>query len=211
VIRVLIVDDHPIFRRGLAGLIAGSDDLQVVGEVDDGLKALRLADEVAWDVAVLDISLPRLNGIEVLRRLMVAHPERKILMLSQFPESEFAARVAREGAAGFISKSGPPELVVDAIRSVAAGRPLLPSPPPRIAGALGDGSLPARMPHETLTPREYQVFTLVASGRGVTEVAAELNVAASTVSNHLFNIKEKLGVTTVGAIVAYAHRVGLIE
>ncbi|MFT3771059.1 MAG: response regulator transcription factor [Minicystis sp.] len=207
-IRVLIVDDHPIFRQGLAALIAGSPDMTVVAEEDDGLRALRVAKDVAWDVALLDVSMPRLNGIEVLRRLAKEFPARKILMLSQFPESQFAARVVREGAAGYLSKSGPPELVVEAIRRVAAGKSIAPP------AARADGAEPApkaRLPHETLSPREYQVFTLIASGRSVTETAAELNVATSTVSNHLVQVKAKLDAPTLGAIVAYAHRVGLVE
>lgn len=207
-IRVLIVDDHPIFRRGLADLVASTEHMVVAGEVDDGLRALRVASEVAWDVAVLDVSMPRLNGVELLRRLAAAYPQRKILMLSQFPESQFAARVVREGAAGYLSKSGDPELVLEAIRRLAAGRPM-PAPPPTADPLPGEArEVP---PHETLTPREYQVFTLIACGRSVSEAAAELNVTASTVSNHLLHIKEKLAAPTLGAIVAYAHRVGLIE
>lgn len=202
-IRVLIVDDHPIFRRGLASLLSGADGITVVAEADDGIAALRVAQEVPWDVALLDVSMPTLNGIEVLRRLTRSFPTRKILMLSQFPEDQFAVRVKREGAAGYISKSDPPELLLEAVRRVAAGLP--PSSDAR-ERSRPDG----RMPHERLTPREHQVFTLVARGRGVTEVAAELNVAVSTVSNHVMNIKEKLGASTLGAIVAYAHRVGLI-
>jgi DNA-binding NarL/FixJ family response regulator len=208
-IRVLLADDHPIFRKGVSHLIAASDGMEVVAEVNDGLAALRVAEEVQWDVALLDISMPQLNGIEVLRRLARSFPQRKILMLSQFPEDQFAARVVNEGGAGYIPKSGPPERLIDAIRLVAVGRPLpLTSPVATTRPAPAGHS---SVPHDALTAREHQVFLLVARGRGVTEVAAELNVASSTVSNHLANIKEKLGVGTVGAIVAYAHRVGLVE
>jgi two-component system invasion response regulator UvrY len=208
VIRVLIADEQPIFRRGLAGMIEGAHDMTVVAEADDGIRALNAAKEVSWDVALLDVSMPRLNGLEVLRRLTKELPTRKILVLSRFPESQFAARAAREGAAGYLSKSRSPEIVMDAIRRVASGRPL-PPPAPR-----ADALEPApkdRMPHETLSPRGYQVFTLIASGRSVSEAAAELDVATSTVSNHLVHVKAKLGTPTIGAIVAYAHRVGLVE
>ena len=207
-IRVIIVDDHPIFRRGLADLIATAGDMKVAAEVDDGLRALRIASDVAWDVALLDVSMPRMNGIEVLRRLVKAFPERKILMLSQFPEDQFAARVVQAGAAGYVSKSGPPEQLLDAIRRVAAGHPMSPG---SASAHVVTVTTRTAQPHETLTPREYQVFTLIAAGRSVTEAAAELDVAASTVSNHLGNIKGKLGVSTLGAIVAYAHRVGLVD
>lgn len=198
-IRVLIVDDHPIFRRGVAGLIAATEGMCVAAEADDGIQAMRLAKEVEWDVALLDVSMPTLNGVEVLRRLVKIFPERRILMLSQFPEDQFAARVTREGAAGYVAKSAPPEQLLDAIRGLRSKRR---SP----AAAERE-----RMPHERLTPREYQVFTLIAGGRTVTEAAAEINVAVSTVSNHLLNIKEKLGAPSIGAVVAYAHRMGLIE
>jgi DNA-binding NarL/FixJ family response regulator len=206
-IRVLVVDDHPIFRRGLAALLEGAGDIAVVAEADDGIRALRVAAEVTWDVALLDVSMPRLNGIEVLRRLRDAYPERRVLVLSQFPEDQFRVRVIRDGAAGYIAKSAPPEELLDAIRRVASGRPLAEPPTPVLAPNPSADALP----HERLTPREYQVFTLIACGRTVTDIAAELNVATSTVSNHLWNIKDKLGVTTTGAIVSYAHRVGLVE
>ncbi|MFO0624978.1 MAG: response regulator transcription factor [Polyangiales bacterium] len=205
-IRLLVIDDHPIFRGGVVGLIASADDMQVVAEADDGIRALRVANEVVWDVALLDVSLPRLGGIEVLRRLTRAFPERKVLMLSQYPEDQFAVRVMREGASGYIAKTGPPDLLLEAIRRVAVGRELRSAGSSTAVKKVGGA---AAMPHETLTPREHQVFMLIASGRSVTEVAAELNVAASTVSNHLLHIKEKLQANTLGAIVAYAHRVGL--
>lgn len=197
-IRVLIADDHPIFRRGVVGLIEGTEGMRVVAEADDGIAAMRLAKELEWDVALIDVSMPTLNGVEVLRRLVKAYPARRVLILSQFPEDQFAARVMREGAAGYIAKSAPPEQLLDAIR----GRG-----PTRAAAQVKRDPLP----HERLTPREYQVFTLIAGGRTVTEAAAEINVAVSTVSNHLLNIKEKLNAPSVGAVVAYAHRMGLIE
>ena len=202
-IRVLLADDHPIFRDGLAALIAASDDMVVVATVEDGLRALRVAEELPWDVAVLDVSMPRLGGIEVLRRLVRSFPERKVVMLSQFPENQFATRLIREGAAAYVPKSARPQLLLEAIRAAAAGR----RPAPIAAAAAA--SPPA--PHETLTPREHQVFTLIASGRGVMEIASELDLAQSTVSNHLAQIKDKLGASTVGEVVAYAHRVGLVE
>ena len=207
-IRVFIADDHPIFAQGLAGFVSAMPDMEVVAIAEDGHRALQLADETEWDVAVLDISMPRFNGLEVLRRLVKSFPERKVLLLSQFPESQFGARALREGAAGYVSKSDPPEHAVEAIRCVAAGRRMPLSP-----ASHDDTNRPpeSRLPHETLTPREYQVFTLVAGGRGVTEVAVELDVAPSTVSNHLLHIKEKLGAATIGGIVSYAHRMGLVE
>lgn len=204
-IRVLIADDHPIFRSGLASLLRSTDDMTVAGEVEDGLRALRVAEEVTWDVAVIDVSMPRLGGIEVLRRLVKAFPQRRVVMLSQFPENQFASRLLREGAAAYVPKSARPELLLDAIRDAVVRR----RPPVASAATAAAPSPPA--PHDTLTAREYQVFTLIASGRGVTEVAVELNLAQSTISNHLWHIKDKLGATTLGEIVAYAHRAGLAE
>lgn len=207
-IRVIIADDHPIFARGLAGFVSAMPDMEVVAIAEDGHRALQLADETAWDVAVLDVSMPRFNGLEVLRRLVKSFPERKVLLLSQFPESQFGARAVREGAAGYVSKSDPPEHAVEAIRCVASGRPM---PASLSLQDVRQRASEPQLPHETLTPREYQVFTLIAGGRGVTEVAVELDVAASTVSNHLLHIKEKLGAATIGGIVSYAHRMGLVE
>jgi DNA-binding NarL/FixJ family response regulator len=205
-IRVFVVDDHPIFRRGLVELISDAPDMTVVAEVDDGLRAVQVAKDLAWDVALVDVSMPRMNGVEVLRRLRQQLPERKVLMLSQFPEAQFTARVMREGAQGYLSKSGPPERVIEAIRKVAAGRPFPRACP---AGGDADAAPSDRLPHEALSPREYQVFTLIAGGRSVTEAAAELNVAVSTVSNHLVQVKAKLSAANLGGVVAYAHRVGL--
>lgn len=206
-IAVLIVDDHPIFRRGLSSLIAGTPGLEVAAEADDGIAALRLAEEISWDVALVDVSMPRLNGLEVLRRLKRRFADRPVLMLSQFPEDQFAARVLREGAAGYVAKSAPPEELLEAIRSAGASSDAF----SRRVSPTARRTEEELLPHERLTPREYQVFTLVVCGRSPTDIAAELNMAPSTVSNHLAHIKDKLAVTTVGAIVAYAHRVGLAE
>lgn len=198
-IRVLVVDDHPLFRRGVVTLV-GESGLVVAAEADDGLVALRLAGSVAWDVAVIDVSLPRLSGPELLKRLREQYPERKVVVLSQYPAEQMAERLRREGAAAYVWKAGPPEDLITAIRAAAAGGQWPPGPV---------GEAPAQLPHDRLSAREYQIFTLVHQGRTVSEVAAELNLAMPTVSTHLKRIREKLGARTVAEITAYAHRAGL--
>lgn len=171
-IRVLLVDDHPIFRLGLAHYLDGSGRIQVVGQADDGLSGLRVAGETTWDVAIVDLSLKAMGGLELIRRLRERFPERPIVVLSQFP-AVYEGSVLRAGAAAFVSKSSDPELLVEVVTDV-----------------FERGSAPARSvpqatelwPHETLTRREHQVFMCVVAGRSTIETAAELDISASTVS-----------------------------
>ncbi|MEZ4301264.1 MAG: response regulator transcription factor, partial [Polyangiaceae bacterium] len=175
-IRVLLIDDHPMFRLGVAHYLDGTGTITVVGQADDGITGATLAASVSWDVAVIDLSLPRRGGIELLRRLVQDYPTRSAVVLSHFPEDPFAARVRREGASAFVSKTRPPDDLVKAIE--AAVRTRLPGslpPPPQAPSA-------DKLPHEQLSPREYQVFTSLLLGRSTVQIAAELNIAASTVS-----------------------------
>lgn len=197
--RVAIADDHGIVRQGLASLVRASSDLTLVAEAMDGWQALALLDAHVVDVLVLDINLPRLSGIEVFQRAQAQHPTVRVLFLSLQPEDHHAARLVRDGAAGYLSKDRAPEEVLTAIRTIAAGGRVIP-PEPAIAKA----------PHEQLSAREHQVFMLLVHGRGVTDIAAELGLSVSTISTYVGKIREKLGVPNVGAIVAYAHRAGLV-
>lgn len=203
-IRVFVADDHPIVRHGVIALLRATEGLEVVGEADDGLRLMNDAALASAAVLVLDLSLPRLSGTEVLRRLRVERPDLAIVVLSCHPEDQFAHRALRDGAAFYVSKERPPAELVSAIRDAAAGRRASPERP----GSLGR---PARQGHEKLSRREHQVMLLLVSGRSVAEIAAELDLQSCTVSNHLARVREKLGVQTVPELVKYAYASGMIS
>ena len=208
-IRVVLADDHAIVLGGLQRLLAETGDIEVAGVAADGRQALKLClgAELAWDVLVLDLSLPRVGGLEVLRRVREQRPDALVVVLSMYPEDQYAQQLRRDGAAAYVSKSRPPEALVDAIRAVAAhGRWAPPAAPTQ-----GPGEAAGALPHRSLSLRELQVFNLVFEGQSVTDIAAQLDLHASTVSNHLRAIKTKLNVNSVAEIVRYAHRVGLID
>ena len=207
-IRVFITDDHAIVRHGLRQLIGETDDMTVVGEASDGGEMLRAAETGAWDVLVLDMTLPRMSGIEALRRLHAQRPKLAVVILSMHQEDQYAVRMMREGASAYLSKDRPGEEVLAAIRKVARGGTYVTD---TVAEHALRAAAPAQQPHEALTAREYQVFTLILQGKTGTEVAAELDLTAGTVSGHLHNVKAKLGARSVADVVSYAHRMGLIS
>lgn len=204
-IRIILADDHAIVRGGLRKLLAESGDFDVVGEAADGRQALQLAlnPRVAWDVLVLDLSLPRVGGIEVLRRVREARPDARVVVLSMYPEEQYATQMARAGAAAYVSKSMAPETLLDALRTVAATGSWR-------NAAEADAGAGDALPHRSLSSRELQVFNLIIEGHAVTDIAAQLDLHASTVSTHMRAIKTKLDAPTVADIVRYAHRVGII-
>jgi|JI10StandDraft_1071094.scaffolds.fasta_scaffold16520_2 DNA-binding NarL/FixJ family response regulator len=216
-IRVFLADDHALVRLGLRQLLEREADVTVVGEADDGRRVLLAEGKDGWDVLVLDVSLPKVGGIEVLRRLRAEHPRLKVVMLSMYPEDQYAERMVAQGAAAYLSKDRRPEEVLAAIRAVHAGRPWTGGVSPALPRLGPDGRLPlpgaaadGRPPHARLSAREYQVFTLLFQGSTVSEIAAELDLRASTVSNHVAKIKDKLAVHSIAEIVGYAHRAGLV-
>jgi DNA-binding NarL/FixJ family response regulator len=204
-VNILLVDDHPIFRLGVARFLSGVPGMRVVGEADDGIRALNLASSVAWDILVLDISLPTLGGLEVLRRLRETGATGKVVVMSHYPVEPYAARAIAEGASAYVPKGSDPAGLVAAIDAAMRGLLWVDG---KIERAPERG---ARLPHEDLTPREYQVLLSLVHGRSNTETAAELDISASTVSNHVARIKEKLNVATRAGIITYAHRAGLTE
>lgn len=209
-IRVFLADDHAVVLAGLRQLISATDDMRVVGTASDGRQVLLEAEAGGeWDVLVLDLSLPRVSGMEVLRRLRSLRPSLPIVILSMYPEDQYAIRLMREGASAYLSKERPPEDLLAAVRRVAAGGTYLTaSQAAQIVSARQEAERP---PHARLSAREHQVFVLIINGRVVSEIAAELNLSLSTVSTHLARIREKLGVRSVADIVSYAHRAGLIS
>lgn len=210
-IRVFLADDHEIVLGGLQRLIAESGDLEVVGTATDGRQALQrtLRDDFAWDVLVLDLSLPRVAGAEVLRRVKAQRPGAKVIVLSMYPEEQYAPHLLASGADAYVSKSSAPERLLEAIRAVASGaRWTSAGVAKRLQEQRPDE--PA-LPHRRLSSREHQVFALIIEGHSVTDIAAQLDLHASTVSNHLRAIKTALDVNTVADVVRYAVRVGLID
>jgi DNA-binding NarL/FixJ family response regulator len=179
----------------------------VAGTAADGRAALLAPALDTCDVLLLDLSLPRVSGAEVLRQIHARRPHLPIVILSMYPEDQYALHLMREGAAAYLSKDRPPEELLAALRKVAAGSSYLTDTLAKQAlrGKAADEGLP----HTRFSPREHEVFLLVVAGRSVSEIAAELDLGVSTVSNHLRHVKDKLGVRTVAEIIGYAHRAGL--
>lgn len=201
---IFIADDHPIVRHGLAQLINDQLDMQVIGEAATGDEALASKECARADLLVLDLSLPGTRGVDVLKTLRRTTPKLKIVVLSMYPEEQYAPQLLAEGAAAYVSKSLPPAQFLDVLRVVLrTGRYVSP--------AIERPVVADRPLHASLSAREYQVFTLLYQGKTVSEIAAELDISVSTTSNHLSKVKEKLHARSVGEIVAYAIRAGLVD
>ncbi len=207
--RVLIVDDHAILRRGLKALLADEFHGAAFGEASDVRQALEQLQKKEWDVALLDITLPGKNGLDLLKELKVARPKLPVLVLSAHPEDQFAIRALKAGAEGYMTKESAPEELAKAIRKIlAGGRYVSPALAEKLALTVGQDS--TRAPHETLSDREYEVMCRIASGKTVTEIAGELSLSAKTISTYRARVLEKLGVKNSAEIVRYAIRNGLV-
>jgi DNA-binding NarL/FixJ family response regulator len=201
--RVLICDDHSIVRDGLKRILAATTDLQVADEAADGDRALALVKANDYDVVMLDMSMPGLSGIDLIKRLKLEKPKLRILVLSMHGESQYAARVLKSGAAGYLSKDSPAEALLGALRKVAAGGVHIGEA--AAASLLQAGEKP---PHEALSDREFEVLRLLVEGLGPTEIGERLHLSVKTVSTHKTRILEKLGLKSTADLVRYAleHR-----
>lgn len=207
-LRVIVADDHAIVRSGLRELLSQEDGLVVVAEVADGREALRAAERVQADVLVLDLSLPKVSGHEVLRRLTKDHPALAVVVFTMMPPEQYAARMVADGAAAFVHKGEALDALIRAVRAVGAGQ--------RLPAALDVPSRPTRTeagaaPHDALTRREHQVFLRLVQGEAVSDIAAELDLSVSTVSTYVGAIKAKLAVRSVAEMVRYAVREGMVD
>lgn len=212
--RVLLADDHGIVRRGMRTLLENEPDVTVVGEAADGLDALRLCDEHRPDLLILDIGMPRLNGIEVAARASKLQPPPRVIMLSMHADESYVLRALDAGAQAYLLKDDTEEDLVPALRAVARGKRFF---SPAIAQVLAEDyvrSLQERGLDDSyalLTDREKEVLHLLAEGRANKEVAAVLQVGVSTVETHRANLMQKLGLHNTADIVLYAVRKRLVS
>jgi DNA-binding NarL/FixJ family response regulator len=201
--RILIADDHSIVRDGLKRILASTSDLQVVAEAASGDEALALVKAHDYDVVMLDMSMPGLSGIDLIKRLRLEKPKLRILVLSMHGESQYAARVLKAGAAGYLSKDSAAEALLGALRKIAAGGV-------HIGEAAAASLLQARdgLAHEALSDREFEVMRLLVEGLGPTEIGERLHLSVKTVSTHKTRILEKLNLKSTAELVRYAveHR-----
>ena len=197
-IRVLVADDHEIVRDGLKRILAATPDLQVAGEAADGDELVRLVKSADYDVAVVDMSMPGLSGIALVKRLKTEKPKLRILVLSMHGEQQYAARVLKAGASGYLNKDSAAELLVGAIRKIAAGGMHIPE------GAAAGLLAHEKPPHEALSDREFEVLRLLVEGLGPTEIGERLHLSVKTVSTHKTRILEKLGLGSTAELVRYA-------
>ena len=195
-IRLLLADDHALFRKGVADFLAAEQDIDLVGEADDGAQALEMARELMPDVVLMDISMPRMDGLEATRRIKAEIPYVRIVVLTVSDSDHSLFDAVKSGAQGYLLKSVEPQALLDTIRGVVRGEASIsPAMATRLLDHLARGTpqtAPPGTPDARLTPREQEVLGLVALGKSNKEIAAALGIAENTVKNHLKNILEKL-------------------
>jgi DNA-binding NarL/FixJ family response regulator len=210
-LRILLADDHTIVRQGLVSILKEVDDFEVVAEAADGNEAVDKALLTKPDVVVLDVTMPRLNGIEAARRIHKAVPESRILVLTMHEDQEYVLKMVRAGASGYLVKDGAASELVNAIRALHAGQGYF---GPQASRALAEdyqGRRPAAEdPFAQLTDREREVFQLLVEGRTNAQVAEVLCISAKTVDNHRTRLMEKLGVHSSVELVRFAAKQGLL-
>lgn len=202
-IRVLVADDHVVVRRGLRQILQDAADIRLVAEADNGKAVLRALRDEPCDVVVLDISMPEATGLDVLEEIRKMSPRPKALMLSIYPERQFAIRALRLGASGYLTKDSAPEELLTAIREVANGRRYITKQLAEILAdeILVDNEKPA---YKSLSQRETQVLRLLAEGKGITEIAGLLSLSPKTVSTYRARILEKLNLANTAELIRYA-------
>ena len=209
VIKVLICDDHALIRRGIRDTLADTDDIEVVGEAGDYGELRALLRGTTCDVLVLDINLPGRSGLDVLHALKDEGSPLRVLVVSMYPEEQYAIRALRAGAYGYVNKAGDPQLIVSAVRTVAQGRKYV---TPEIAQMLVESlTAPAAgNPHEKLSDRELQTLVMIASGKRLSDIAEQLKLSPKTVSVYRARVLEKLALTNNSEMTVYAIRNGLV-
>ena len=201
--RILVCDDHPIVRRGLREILEQAGAPVTVGEAASAAEGLALARKQSWDTVVLDITMPGRSGLELLKELKSERPNVPVLVLSVHPAEQYAVRVLRAGASGYLTKESAPEELLTAIRHIVrGGRYISPSVGETLADDLGRPA--EQLPHHGLSDREFEIMRLLASGKRVSEIAEQLHLSVKTVSTYRARVLLKLNLRTTAEIMRYA-------
>lgn len=209
-INVLIADDHALFRDGLKRIFNETDDINVVAEATDGKDILKKARESDWDIALLDINLPDINGLDILKRILSANASSCVLVLSMYPEEEYAIRAIRSGASGYLTKDSPTDQLITVIRRLAKGGKYV---NPELAEKLLFNPVMEsdKLTHTTFSDREFHVFKLIVTGESLTSIANKLALSVKTVSTYRSRILEKMNMKNNAQLVRYAIQHRLVE
>lgn len=204
-VKILVADDHPVVRDGIRQILTGVGDMLVVDEVGNGRELLDRARTVEHDLILLDLSMPEISGIDVLKQLKLERPKIPIVILTMYSENQFAIRALKAGAAAYLTKTSTARELVDAVRKVVAGgRYVTPSVAERLAGYLSaDAEKP---PHEKLSDREYQVLRMIASGKSTRRIATELALSVKTIATYRARIFEKMQLKSPAELATYVVR-----
>ncbi len=209
-LRILVADDHPIVRRGLRQIIAETSDMVVADEASDGWEVLSKVRATQYDVVLLDISMPGMHGLDIIRQLKDERPTLPVLILSIHPEEQYAVRAFRAGASGYLTKESAPDELVAAIRKVSMGGKYVSSSlAERLASDLEN--VHEQLPHKTLSDREYQVMCMIASGKTVTKIAEELSLSVKTISTYRSRILDKMKMKSNAELTYYTVKNRLVD
>ena len=207
-IRVVIADDHTIVREGLKEILSAAGDFEVVAEAVDGHQAIERARTMAFDVLVLDMSMPGKSGMELIKQLKTEFPKLRIVVLTMHQENQYAVRAIRAGASGYLTKDAASEQLVNAIRKVASGGAFISAEVAELLARQAQGAVQGA-PHEALSDREFQVLRLLVSGAPLTDIGEDLHLSVKTISAHKARILQKLGLSNQSELVRYAIAHGL--
>jgi DNA-binding NarL/FixJ family response regulator len=209
-IRVLLADDHAIIRDGIRQILDDTEDLLVAGEAANGIEVMQHIRAASWGLLVLDISMPGRNGIDLIRHVLDEAPNLPILILSMHHEEQYAVRALHAGASGYVTKESDSELLLAAMRRVAAGGVFVSD---KVAEIMARGLRPISevFPHTLLSDREFQVFEMLAQGLGLTEIAGEFSLSVKTISTHKSRILQKMNLNNMADLIRYAISHKLVE